>query len=60
MCMQKQLNSTNFITKDSKIINKRKFLYKTNALKHDFKKTMYIIKFHGILVKVGTYRMKYT
>jgi len=32
MYMQKQLNSTYFITKDSKIIYKWTFLYKTNAL----------------------------
>lgn len=55
MCMQKQLNSTNFITKDSKIINEWKFLYKTNALKHDLKNNnnVYIIKLslNGILGK---------
>lgn len=45
MCMQKQLNSTNCITKDSKIIYEWTFLYKTNALQHDFKKIMDIIKF---------------
>jgi len=47
MCMQKQLNSTNFITKDTKIIYEWIFLYKTNALLHDnFKKIIYtIIKF---------------
>lgn len=32
MCMQKQLNSTNFITKDPKIIYEWKFLYKTKDI----------------------------